>query len=184
MQKTIITISGSPGSGKTTLCMGLNHALSSMGKTVFYAHEWIKDWANRKVPTAPIDQYGVFGNQTMLITSGIKSECEVITSCSSPALCAFYSQYYSDNTRFNSLKAAAIEFDKEAEACGYKVINYFLERDPETYKRYFKDTGRYESLEQSLQMQKEMKEWMLAAFPHSIQIRHDLDVFKILQELS
>jgi hypothetical protein len=182
--KKIVTFSGSPGSGKTTLCMNLSQTLSSMGRTVFYAHEWIKDWANREVKMIPADQFGVFGNQAALITSGMVSGAEFVTSCTSPELCAFYAEYNSGfRGRFSSLIEAAKQFDAECRAMEYETHKYFLYRSHELYRKYHKSAGRWHDIEESVQMQDKMANWLVSNFSN-IQIKNDIEVYSIVAEIA
>lgn len=179
--KKMITVSGSPGSGKTSLCMGLNSALSRMGKNVFYAHEWVKDWANRKVPIDSLDQFQIFGGQTGLLVSGIKSGCEYITCCTSPELCAFYSNYYGDN-HYESMIRACREFDYQAQQRGWSTRKIFLYRSEDKYRQYYRQEGRYEDLDASVKMQEEMKEWFVKHFPE-VEFKTDIDEYALIPEL-
>lgn len=182
--KKIVTVSGSPGSGKTTLCMNLNQTLSSMGRTVFYAHEWVKDWANRSVTVRPADQFMIFGNQVGLISSGMASDVELVTSCTSPELCAFYSEYYTGfQGRFSSLIGAAKEFEAEALRNGYETQKVFLYRSPEMYTKYYKPNGRWHSLDESLAMQDKMADWFVSNFSN-VEVKEDIDVFSLINEVA
>lgn len=181
--KKIITVSGSPGSGKSTLCMNLSQTLSSMGETVFYAHEWVKEWANRKMNITPVDQYTIFGNQVGLIASGIASEAEYVTCCTSPELCAFYAAYGSGfDGRFNSLIQASKEFEQECVRFGYATKKIFLYRTPELYKKYHKSVGRWHGLEESIKMQDTMAEWLVSNFSN-IEVKQDIEVFSLLSDI-
>jgi hypothetical protein len=181
--KKIINISGAPGSGKTTLAWGLSNHLSMQSKVVHYAEEAVKDWANRKVPIGPIDQFGIFGNQTLNITSGIKSGADYIVSCTSPALCAFYANYYARTGNYLSLIDATKNFEAACLEEGYMTYNFVLVRSEEDYRHFFKQEGRYENLEQSLGMQEIMRSWFLANFPETI-VRSNLDIYSIEREVT
>lgn len=183
--KQIVTFSGIPGVGKTTSCLGLNYYLSLRKLNIFYADEWVKDWANRKVPIDALDQFTVFGNQVGKVISGVKSDCDLVTSCSSPELCAFYAQYYNHDryVDFSSLIGSCHELRSSLIEKGWMPRNIFLMQQEKQYRDFFQQSGRFQSIDECLEMQNLMLDWLTKNF--DIEVRHaPIDVLALANEIS
>lgn len=181
--KKLIFIHGSPGVGKSVLATELYGTLSKQGKSVHYVQEYIKDLANRKYKIDPMDQVGIFGNQTMLVNGAIQGGYDYISCCSSPMLCSFYANHYSNNS-FMSLIDITNDWMKYVESnFDIRMYNFFLYLNREEYINRFKQNGRYEDLENVLVMQDTMLNYFNNNFPKFEIISGTEDVLNRLGEL-
>ena len=160
MPKTnLIQIHGAPGVGKSTLAMEVHTKLSKAGFTSQYVTEWIKTYADRRWAMGPADQIGVLGGQAMSINHALEGKYDFVVTCSSPILCAFYSNYYSDNA-FPGLVQVVKEWNAfQRKAYDLEVKEYFLVLPEVDYLMRYKQEGRYENFATALKMQEAMLEW-------------------------
>lgn len=74
-------------------------------------------------------------------------------------LSAFYANYYSEHS-FPHLISAIIEWEEYLiKQHDFKIFNFFIELEESEYRRRYHQSGRYETLEQCLEMQAKMKAW-------------------------
>lgn len=155
---------GPPAAGKTTLALKLVIKALDRGLNATYAPEWIKDYANRKYQINNlVDSAGVVGNQMMEINHAIDADYEFIVSCSSPALCTFYANYYSNNS-WLSLIPMVKEWEHNVMSKGYTIFSPAIYLDQEEYRTRFNNRGRYEDFETCLKLQEALKSYLRINF--------------------
>jgi nicotinamide riboside kinase len=155
----IINIIGVPSVGKSTLAAEIYAHTSSLGIRAHLITEFIKDWAMRKIPISAINQLAVLGNQSHYITALLTSKYELGISDTSPLLCGFYANYYSDNSFPHMITAIKEWQDYLSKTYNIQIYNFFIQLTPSEYRTRYRPEGRYETLEQCLEMQETMKEW-------------------------
>lgn len=176
----LIFIHGSPGTGKSVLATDVYSTLSKKGNSVHYVQEYIKDLANRKYVIDPMDQIGIFGNQTMLINGAVQAKYDFISCCSSPLLCSFYANYYSNNS-FTSLVGVSNSWmDYLKEKFDVEIHNFFMFLEKDEYVSRFKQNGRYEDIEDSLNLQDAMLQFYEKNYPQFTMIDHTYNETDIL----
>lgn len=164
----LILIHGAPGVGKSVLSTEIYSTLSRQGESVHYVQEYIKDLANRQFKLEPLDQIGVFGNQTFLLNGAIQGGYKYITSCSSPMLCSFYANHYSNNS-FPSLVSLTYNWINYIETkYEVKTYNYFINLTGNEYEERFKQNGRYENLDDARELQDRMLDYFQKYYPEFI----------------
>lgn len=179
--KKLVLIHGSPGVGKSVLATELYGELSKKGHSVHYVQEYIKDLANRKYKIDPMDQVGIFGNQTMLVNGAILGDYDYISCCSSPMLCSFYANHYSNNA-FPALVDMTKDWLRYIKSTfNIEIHNYFLYLDREEYFKRFKQNGRYEGLEEAMVLQDVMLGFFKEHFP--AELIYESDVQYLLGKL-
>lgn len=183
-QSNIILVHGSPGVGKSVLATELYYVLSKSGESVHYVQEYIKDLANRQYRIDPSDQMGIFGNQTMLINGAVQAKYKYITCCSSPMLCSFYANFYSDNS-FESLVLMSRDWSNYiTKAFNVKFHNFFLYLEKDEYAKRFKQNGRYEDFDSVLKLQDIMVEYYQKYFPDFVVINNSHKALRLLKHVT
>lgn len=152
----LILIHGAPGVGKSTLAMDVTTQLTKLGYTTQYVEEWIKAYANRKLPLSPVDQLGVFGGQSFNINNALAANYDYVVACSSPQLCAFYANHYG-NYAFSGLILAAADWKAYLQSVlKVEIFEYFMYLGPAQYKSRYKTVGRYEAADGAIEFQNKM----------------------------
>lgn len=151
---TIIHFLGSPGIGKSRLAMKLALNLDT-DYSAFYVPECIKDYSNRKWAMPPEDQLHIFGAQIFDLNSALAAGYDHVVTCTSPILCAFYVNYYSEY-KFLSLNTLVHQYLNWMESKGHKHIFVFPTLEEEMYRKRYESSGRYESIDESLKLQIEL----------------------------
>jgi len=80
MNSKLITLIGSPASGKSTLATGVHTELKKLGKNSIFIQEAATDFiAEYGIPNTPIDQLVIFYKQSLKIHSLTKMSPQLIT---------------------------------------------------------------------------------------------------------
>lgn len=180
----VLLVHGAPGVGKSVLATDVYLTLSKQGKSVHYVQEFIKDLANRKYAIDPVDQIGIFGNQTMIINGAIQAEYEFVSCCSSPLLCSFYANYYSNNSLMSLVDTTNNWLDYLETKFNVKFYNFFIYLEKEDYTNRFKQNGRYEGLDDALHLQDSMLKFYETHYPNFTMIDHNYTSENILGSLN
>lgn len=148
----IVEIYGGPGSGKSTLAIGLQYEASKQYLCSHYISEFIKDYANRKIPISPINQLWIAGNQSHLETAIYEAGCDFAFTDSSPFLCACFANFYTGN-QLPMQTSAVLEWEKYVESINkVRRIKIFLDIDANAYAKQYSAGGRYEDFKTALEL--------------------------------
>jgi nicotinamide riboside kinase len=171
MSLRIIELYGCPGSGKTYLAAQLQAAFTRSGINSLYVHEFIKDYAVRKLPITPDDQMWIAGNQFRIESSayGVPPKYQVLITDSPVMLAGFYAFHYSQRNDKYLVLSSAIRTWLELADVKYDIqrVRYrvMLQR------RYFKPEGRFENTFEDAQAAEHSLEiWMKDQIPGDIQL--------------
>lgn len=148
MKTKVINLIASPSSGKS-VCAGLIFAeLKIRGYITEYAQEYIKTLIWREELEAIKNQYWVTYQQYLLLR-GINNKVQYIVTDGSLIHGLYYNRTYHDNvSNVQKTEAKILEWISE-----FDNIYIFLERGD--YK--FEQEGRIHTYEQSLEIQKDLK---------------------------
>jgi hypothetical protein len=164
----IVELWGGPCSGKSTLCVGLQYEASKSYIRSYYVSEFIKDFANRKIPISPKNQLWISGNQSHMETSVHEAGYDYAFTDSSPLLCASFANFYSGG-RFPYLTQSILEWeDYVATTERIRRIRLFMDLKKDTYKSQYSSEGRYESFEQAWEVHEYQKRLL------SVHVHRDL----------
>jgi hypothetical protein len=98
--------------------------------------------------------------QTHAITALLKGSYQLAIADTSPLLCAFYANYYS-NYAFPQMLLAIQEWEQYlGKEHRVQVYNFLIELTSLEYQHRYQADGRYETLEQCLKMQSVLKQWL------------------------
>lgn len=144
-----INIFGGPCTGKSVIATYLFYRLKAMQHSIEYVHEYIKFWTY--IPRVPKGWDSVYcqAKQIHHEDTVLRSGTNLIVSDSPLHLQCFYAEHHENPGLWGMLEQAK-EFESE-----YPSINIFLKRKDEDYK----EEGRYETLEQAKQIDKEIEEY-------------------------
>jgi hypothetical protein len=181
IMKTLIMLHGAPGVGKTTAAINLVNKILNKGFNVQYVPEWIKDHSNRNFKLNSLDGPAVVGNQMYELNHAITAGYEYIVSCSSPALCTFYANYYS-NDSYTSLVPLVKEWQNKVIEMDYKIYSPFIYLSQEEYKNRFNKIGRYEDFKSCLNLQEEMIDYLDTHFDICHNLESTIQQLKELHE--
>lgn len=154
MTITVVEFWGSPGSGKSTFAAECFAEAAKRGLNAHYVPEFIKPHANRGLPIDELDQLWISGEQTRH-ESGTYGKYDYVFTDSPVLLPAFFSYYYDDDDM--GLASVICRWENRANAkYDIRRIRVFLP----LVEAWFKQTGRYESFEQSKAMSDKLARWM------------------------
>lgn len=154
MKTTVIEFWGSPGSGKSTFAADCFVEAAKRGLNCHLVTEFIKDHAVRGLPIEELDQPWITGEQTRR-ESGCYGKFDFVFTDSPVLLPAFFSHYYDEDDL--GLASFICRWENRASA-KYNIerIRVFLP----IVEEWFKQTGRYESYEDSHKMSLKLKTWI------------------------
>jgi nicotinamide riboside kinase len=134
---------GGPGTGKSTLAMGLASRLKARGMTAEYVHEFVKGWAYQEIPIKGFDQVYLFASQMRIEEVVIRSAPDMLVVSDSPLLLyvAYTIKYGVECWR--SLLEIAMHYERR-----YPALNILVRRDDLEYAQ----SGRYEDAGEALDM--------------------------------
>lgn len=153
--KKVIEFWGSPGSGKSTFAAECYVHAAKSGYNCHLVAEFAKDHAIRGLPIDELDQPWLTGEQCRK-ESGAYDKYEMIFTDSPVLLPAFFAHHYDSDDM--GLASVICRWENRANA-KYSIqrIRVFLP----LMEEWFKQTGRYESLEQSREMSIKLRRWMI-----------------------
>lgn len=145
-----ICLYSGPGAGKSTLALWLTSELRKASLEVELVDEWIKRWAYEKKKIGGWDQKHVFNNQLEKEDFFLKHGVHIVSD--SPLLMQIaYMKKYGHDRFMESCLADTKLFESD-----YPSINVFLERG----KLPYSSVGRWESYDQALEMDRNIKKIM------------------------
>lgn len=155
MKTTVINIYGAPGSGKSTLAAELYAFMKQNGYSVELVREEIKDWAwQGKKPTVFEQIY--ITNKQMLAETNLYGKVEYLITDSPIYLGDFYNQYYHNCSALKGLEQAKIDQGFKLGVLSKNIIDLYTPIDDSIYKT----EGRYSSLEEAKQLDKELLRYL------------------------
>lgn len=149
---TVINLFGGSGIGKTTTAAHLFAEMKYAGHHCELVREYVKTWAWQKRKVGPFDQMYLLGKQSKY-ESVLYNVVDYVITDSPLLLCPIYERYY---TGKDILGPAAVNFIKDAETQGISRVNFLLKRN-----KKFDDRGRYETLDQAIQVDEFVKAYLL-----------------------
>lgn len=152
--KKIICLHAGPGAGKSTICAGLFYFLKVRHYNAEMNREYIKEWVweGRNLRTG--DQTYLFAKQSRRERIYIEQGLDFIVTDSPLLLNYFYGQKYDPyEQKYGTIPKMLENHHKFCKEHGYKVEHFFINR-PDSYD----PTGRYQSKEESLQCDREIKD--------------------------
>ena len=157
MNTKIINLFGGPGIGKSTQAAGLYHIMKRNNMSVELTSEFPKVIAWEKNHSAIRDQLYITANQHRNISRLRYGQVEYII-VDSPILFGLvykgrYGDGYPENLYGDSFDTFIIDLFKK-----YDNINILLHRNDEGYKK----DGRFQDLEESKKVDKELKELLVS----------------------
>jgi len=154
MTITIVECWGSPGSGKSTFAADCFVEAAKQGYNAYLVTEFIKESALRDIPIHELDQVWITGEQTRKESAAYNKYKVIFTD--SPVLLASFFDYYYNNDDMG-LASYICRWENRANlSTPINRIRVFLP----LVEEWFKQTGRYESYEQSKTMSEELIHWI------------------------
>jgi hypothetical protein len=151
---TVIEFWGSPGSGKSTFAAECFAEAAKLGLNAHLVSEFIKDHAVRGYAIDELDQLWITGEQTRK-EAGTYGKYDFVFTDSPILLPSFFAHHYDEDDM--GLASVVSRWENRANAKhGIKRIRVFLP----LVEGWFKQTGRYESFEQSRVMSEKMTKWI------------------------
>lgn len=143
-----INILGGPCCGKSTLASFLFSELKAEGYNIELVTEFVKTWTYTRRPIKSFDQVFIFAQQLHLEDNILNGGFKHLISDSPLFLNCFYGRKNNTPGNKNILEIAKLFEEK------YPGIYFFLNRDT---KLKYSEVGRYQTQEQALQIDKELK---------------------------
>jgi hypothetical protein len=151
---TVIEFWGSPGSGKSTFAAACFVEAAKLGLNAHLVSEFIKDHAVRGYPIDPLDQMWITGEQTRK-EAGTYGKYDFVFTDSPILLPAFFGYHHDEDDM--GLASVVCRWENRASArFDIRRVRVFLP----LVESWFKQTGRYESYEQSKIMSDKLSKWM------------------------
>ena len=149
----VVNMLGGSGLGKSTTAAGLYHRMKLEEKNVELVREYVKNWAWDGKKVGQYDQIYIFGKQARSEYM-LYNKVDFVVTDSPIILSPVYEKFY--NNGESMIEEAALKFLKKAEANGIRHVNFLLER-----KKKFNPEGRYETEEQAMQVDVEVKNFLI-----------------------
>ena len=147
MKTLVINLIGGPGCGKSTIAADLFSHLKKMGVTCELVTEYIKERIYEENKTIPYNQIAIFGNQHYAINNKIgKVECVIQDGSFLNNIIYTKENTGEDNPEFYQLLIS--EYKK------FNNLTFFIDRGTIPFETY----GRIHSHEQSLELDKKIKQ--------------------------
>lgn len=153
--KRRILLYGGPCCGKSTVATKLFSDLKSQGLNIEFAREFVKHWTYNGRKYHYWDQPLLFAQQIQEEFTPLNSGVDLVVSESPILLNSFYGFYHKSPVAKHLLNMA-IEFEHE-----YPGIHIFLNRSDN--KEEFKQHGRFHNYEESVNIDKDMKHYLIDA---------------------
>jgi hypothetical protein len=154
MSLTVIEFWGSPGSGKSTFAADCFVEAAKIGLNCHLVTEFIKDHAMRGLPIEVLDQPWITGEQTRR-ESCCYGKVDYVFTDSPVLLPAFFAHHYDEDDM--GLASFICRWENRADAeFNINRVRVFLP----LVEEWFKQTGRYESYEQSKAMSEKLQRWI------------------------
>lgn len=149
-----INFFGGPGSGKSTTAAWLYSELKTRGLSIELVTEYVKIWAIRREKPEVFDQILFLGEQMHSEYRFLKHGVERIVTDSPVFLSGLYASFYDTENRFRLQKSILdIAFEYETQ---FPSLNIFLNRKDREYKQ----EGRYQSLEEAIEIDKYIMDFL------------------------
>lgn len=168
----VIEFFGVPSSGKSVFASNCYVDACKKGIHSGLVTEYVKSLAERQIKINSEDQFFIVGNQTKAEVSKYHANYKYIFTDSPAILGSFYSVYYNNgiqNPFTTSLYTLTLSWESFVK---YKYnidrIRIFLSLN----KDWFIQEGRYQSLDQCLEMEAQLKNYVLGFDPSTITIDH------------
>ncbi len=148
-QTKVINLFGGPGSGKSTVALGVTYHLKAQERNVELVREYVKKWAWEGILPNKLDQLYITGKQSKAEHMVYGKVDVVVTDC--PLLMGvFYDRKYNN---LNTVSGAVDQFlDTTSDV---KRINFFVQRA----KKYIKE-GRFCSEESAIETDAELMNFL------------------------
>lgn len=155
--KKIICLYGGPGTGKSTMCAGIFFKLKQQGYDVEMNREYVKEWVWENREVKPGDQTYFFAKQSRKERIYMEKDIEYIITDSPLVLTHFYGLKNDEFERkFNTSLAMLKHHHEVCKKYRYKVEHFMLNR-----VKPFKPKGRFETEEQAIQFDKDIKKMLV-----------------------
>lgn len=135
------------GSGKTTTCHGLSHALKKKGHNIELVQEYIKGWAYMGRTPKSFDQVFLFAQQLHAEDFLFQNGVEHVVTDSPVILSAFYGRKYGF-AAWETFLELGDSFERK-----HPSVNIFLSREGIPYRPH----GRFETEAGAAEADEEMK---------------------------
>ncbi len=173
---TVIEFWGSPGSGKSTFAAECFSEAAKQGLNAHLVTEFIKDHAVRGLPIGELDQIWITGEQTRK-EAGTYGKYEFVFTDSPILLPAFFAHHYDEDDM--GLASVVCRWENRANALhNINRIRVFLP----LVEEWFKQTGRYESFEQSKAMSDKLTKWLTKVTGQSPVVEMERDRVAFVQK--
>lgn len=136
-----------PGAGKSTTSTYIFQAMKKLGLNVEYVPEYVKKWTYYNKKPKSFDQVYLFAKQLHNEDSILSGGFDYVI-CDSPLMLTYYYATRYGTPGSQNLYGIAQEFEN-----AYSSLNIFIERGD----KLFNKVGRFQDLEQSLEIDKEVK---------------------------
>lgn len=151
---TLVNFIGAASAGKSILAADCYAYFNKQGKTAYLVPEYVKTWALQGFPVNEYREIKILGEQ-LTLEEAAYHKYDFLFSESPLEMISFYSNFYS-NGRLDPVDLIKT-LRRNSQAQGLNLVNYFLEINPE----WFSTTGRYETLEQALERETLMRDYLV-----------------------
>ncbi len=159
MPAVVVNLFGGPGTGKSTLALGITHELKRLRHEAQFIAEEAKYWAFYKHHIGEPEQLEITWRQYDA-ERRYYEHADFIVTDSPLEICAFYSWYRNRTDDYSNIVRRLRERHPHIE-----VLNYWIVREKE-----YNPVGRYQTEEEALLVDREMQAFMA---PHGL-IRTDI----------
>lgn len=173
----VINLFGGSGIGKSTAAAHLFAEMKFAGLHCELVREYVKTWAWQDRKVGPFDQVYLLGKQSKY-ESILYGQVDYIVTDSPLLLCPIYERFHSGK---ELVGGAALNFIGNAKEKGVEHINFVLKRN-----KHFDIRGRYETLEQAMQVDQLVEEYLQEnGIPYNVITCSDRDrAMAIMAELT
>ena len=169
MTLTVIEFWGSPGSGKSVFAAECFAEAAKRGLNCHLITEFIKPQAIRGIPIKELDQPWIAGEQTHM-EEGCYGKFDIVFTDSPVLLPAFFGHHYDEDDM--GLASLVCRWENRAKAKhDINRVRVFLP----LVEAWFKQTGRYESYEESKAMSNKLARWLIKVTGNAPTIELDRD---------
>ena len=153
METKVISIYGSPGSGKSTAAAGLYYFLKLKGYHCELVREYVKSWCWEDRVIGTFDQPYLWGKQ-LKYESSLYGKVDYVITDSPAILAGFYEDYYEED---KVIGEAVFKFVDKAIKSGVTFENFWFNAGEVPYD----SRGRNQNIQEALDVSTAMAAWLL-----------------------